>query len=198
MKIISKKIGFFIVLAILLVIVGAFLFYVWRGTKEQPLYVETEDFSIRENNNIKIIENQKIGFSVEIPSDWKVEKSYDEFAFSTPDIKLNPDVRHLFPVPEVGCVITMAVKNDKNQYEYTEVLLKSCLEKSDCDYDIIKIDGINSLKHSSKNEEIGILNYNVSFLRNNKIYLIELYSNLSDKQNCSNIFDSFLGKIRLN
>jgi len=197
-KILSRKIGFVLIVVFLLAVAGAFLFYVWSESQPKPLYVETSKFDIQENNNIKIIKNEKLGFSVEIPSDWQINQSYDEFVFTTADYKPNLEIKNYsFPFPKDGCLMRMAVKNDSDQYDYINTLLISCLKGSYCDYNVININGINALRHLSENQKADVLNYIVYLLKNNKIYFFEIYSNFLNKDDCSKLFDNFLDKIKL-
>jgi hypothetical protein len=170
-KIWSKKVSFFIVLVILLVIVGVFLFYVWKETKDLDKENEGELISSSEkiisgyqSKNIGdelIVENIDYGLSMKTSKEWVVEQYGAQLNIFSSAVALDKDGKFVIAKMKENGVCAISIEIEKcekikpeleTQAEYVGLLIKSVkkdntfLNKDNSKGEVILVDGKDALK----------------------------------------------------
>lgn len=201
----NKKLIFFIVIILLLIIIGVFL---WNKYKKPYIpYVLSEEFTITETEEEKIIEYKKTGFKIKIPGDWEINGFIGRagLLFTSPDFEFHERVGpYSPPIPEKGCSMTIdIIKRSSTDMEYDLIghLIEACPEVGqDCNGDIIvEFNGNRGLKHTYIPENSLILGKYVSveIPKGDKLYSFETDLFSQDRERCEQEFDKILQTVEI-
>ena len=195
-----KKLVFFVVIIVLLIILGVFL---WKSNKAPDIgLVRFEEFEIEQTPEGKIIRHQDTGLEVTIPTDWRVVDGKDKVYLDSPNFELNKDSGiYATPIPQKGCNFNVNIEEESDSnYEYIKDRLEFCLEAPDeCGYKVIKINENNAIEHISHTDNEKLLGNHVRIQvpKNNNIYVFEAYLFGEDKEKCEEEFNKILETVKI-
>jgi len=195
----SKKIIFFAIVFVLIVILGIFL---WKAYKQPDTgLVFFEDFEIKETENNKVISQKETNFEITIPKDWDILDAGDSISLKCLNLYIDNESsnKYFLPIPKNGCAFNFSIDKgiDSISYSYVLGVLELCLKKPDddyCDYDVIEIDNNKSLKHVSHVENELTLGDHIIIQvpQNENVYIFEAYLFGQDKEECAQKFEKIL------
>jgi len=198
----------FIIILFFLCAVGVFFLRQWKKESEVG-FTWSENFSERELNGEKIIEDKKSGLLVKIPDDWQKVEGIGGLSiiFLSSDFKLHPKMGPYSPtIPEKGCSIEMSVKKEIEssdsdiEYSYLREKIENCLISTHCEDEIVEVSGYKALKHTFSPEDQSIISGNyvsVKIPRNEWVFTFETYLFSEDKERCAQEFNKFLEKVSI-
>ena len=201
-----------IIFLILLIIIGgsSFLLWIWREEKELGS-IPSKEFSQKEINGEKIIENKKTGLKIKIPKGWQVEGGFGGYGliFLSSDFKPYSEKNFL---PVKGCFIGVNVS--KVTFEITSVtgrykrsygadflrekiekyLISSSKTEEDLFHKVIEISGHKGLKTTEPiiNKEISGKRILVEVPEGKRVCSFELLLFGEDKEKCEREFEEIL------
>jgi len=198
----NKKIAIFIIILALLLIAGG-VFWWWVDREPDVGLIPSEEFSIKDTEEGKIIEHKKAGLRVKIPLDWQIIDVRDSLLFTTPDFQLYSEVGPYGPpIPEKGCSIEMSIKKEieASDYDIEYSYLKLCLEvPSHCGDEVTEVSGSKALKHIYSSESHSVYKGYIEVMvpKNEKIYHFTTYFLSHNKEQCIQEFNEFLETISI-
>jgi len=200
-----KRVIFFVIVILLLITIGVFL---WNKYKKPDIpYVLSEEFTIRETEQEKIIEYKETGFKIIIPSNWEISGfiARNGLLLTSPDFEFHEKVGpYSPPIPEKGCSMTVSIiKRSLLDMEYDPIghLIDACPEVGqNCnDYVIVEFNGIRGLEHTyvSENSLIPGKYVSIEIPKNDKLYSFETHLFSQDKERCEQEFNQILNTIEI-
>jgi len=202
-----KRIIFIVVVIILVAILGVFIWRTWGSPNiSKDDFIWYEDFKITQTAEGQVIVQEDTGLSLTIPKDWKTESGIGGHGlyFYSPDFELDEVAnRYILPFPKTGCVFEISIdKGDKDNdaSDYARNWIEICTEGElgmECDYEVIKINGEDALKHTSILEEefISGESVRIQIPHNVNAYAFEAYLFGQDKKECGEEFNNILKSI---
>ena len=207
----SKKIKIIIsVIIIFLIFLVGGIFYWWQWRKETEVgFIWANKFTERNLDGEKIIEDKKSGLSVRIPKEWKKIEGVGGLSiiFLSPDFELHPKMGpYSPPVPQRGCSIEMSVKKEipfsdyDIEYSYLQKEIDRCLKSTECEDEVIEVNGHKGSKHIFYPEDQSTFTGNSISIKvpsNDWVYTFNTYLFSQDREKCTQEFDKFLENILL-
>jgi hypothetical protein len=197
---INKKIIFSLI--IILLLIGGGVFW-WQKNRETPVekweaakVSPAEDYVVKETPEGKIVENEKVGLSYEIPKDWILENG-NPTRFYSPDSKFREYEGKKSIFLEKGCrieIYTNYIKTDLDtlkKFFDTDIAKLSPIVKID-ESSRIKVSNYSALKHTYHIEKFGMSYISVDFPSKNKLYKIVVFGPIEEKERCEEEFNKFL------
>ncbi|MFH1582634.1 MAG: hypothetical protein ABIA08_02655 [bacterium] len=188
----------FIVVVLLILLAGGF-FYYWqnREIKGSP-----DDYVITETEQGKIVENEKAGFSVEVPKGWTPEKMKVEegvISINSQDAEFEKKDNQIVLPLQKGCVINieiiyreLTIDQLKDEVKYTHFLMGKIFDE----FEEIDIDDFLALKNNFNTESSGET-LAIYIPKENKIYSFFLFWGPNNEEFCTQAFNEFLEKISI-
>ncbi|MCK4781615.1 hypothetical protein KAS79_01675 [Candidatus Parcubacteria bacterium] len=201
MRNMSKKTKIIVLIAILLILAGGIFLWNERREKQGMGFANLENYTVKETSEGKLVEIKDIGLSFNIPEGWRIGiPDYGtQIFFYSPDEK----EKNRFLINE-GCKIDIEVEQRKVDINKIEEEIDSyTLGYLSANNEIITVDNRQALKSSEElSESLNLYHVMVFVPYNNlfcedKIYSFGLFSNLKDKERCSQEFDKFLETISI-
>jgi len=211
-----KKIIFWILLLVFLILLGIFLWET-EGLTE-PFWPEPEPEQVRSDEFIQtnigeenIIEHKDNKFKIKIPGDW-VSIENEDLIFVSPDFKSQEDMGlYGTPTPQEGCSISIAImkeigfpKDKYTEFEYLEWLIEWCSEnKEECEEsgrEVIEVNGNKGLKRTNWEGDPpdSDRSFWIRFSKNESVYHISSYFYLRDRERCIQEFENILNTLEIN
>ncbi len=199
-----KKIVFWVILIILLAVLGVFIWKTWGETPEiETGMVKFEEFEVKETSEGKLISHPETGFEVTIPADWEVVDGGNSVYCDSPDFEINKESGSILPLPKRGCILNFSIEESEDAYstsQYIKGVIEMCENLPEkCDYEIIKINNEDAIKHISlvDNDNVSGEHIRVQISKNNSAFIIENYLFGEDKDDCRNQFEAILNSIKI-
>jgi len=198
-------------LILLIIIVGSgFFWWIWKEEKELGS-APSEEFSQKEINGEKIIENKKTGLKIKIPKDWQVKEGFGGYGliFLSPDFKPYSEKNFL---PEKECFIKVNVSKvefvstsvtGKYERSYEADFLREKIERylaspsqteEDLFHKVVEISGYKGLKTIEPiiNKEISGKRILIEIPKGERVCSFELLLFGKDKEKCEREFEKIL------
>ena len=205
----TKKILFYIILVIILVAMGWYLWNLYNGDVEVSNldYVPFADFEIASGNNGKVISHKSSGFSMTVPGDW--EEGYDYYGISFVSLDYVVDVNakaFASPFPETGCIVSLSIIQsdtpDYADYYNTNLDIKACSQDNAeyCEgYIIGKLSGHDTVERLDvmDNDKISGKYLEIKTPFNNNTYTLETYLSGEDADRCENDLRKILESVKI-
>lgn len=161
----TKKIIFFVVIFILIIALGIFLWEVYKQPVDNDFILweasRIGGYEIKDNPEGKIITNKEYGLTVQAPKDWTVvDYDKDGVGMFSPEIEFNEYGGFIKSAKETGgCIIGVGIKKsvelDQESVDDVEYLIhfmnlvkenSPVIQDDDIKYEIISMDGREGLK----------------------------------------------------
>ena len=203
-----KKLVFFVVIIVLLIILGVFL---WKSNKAPDIgLVRFEEFEIEQTPEGKIIRHQDSGLEVTIPSDWEILDAGNSFSLKSPGFEIDNDnsKKFLMPVPQSGCAFNISVDKGSDEeeayttYRYVLGTIDICSQEDlefDCGYEVETINDRRVLKSISGTNiaELSGSRIRIQMPQNNNVYIFEGFLFGKDKEKCEEEFNKILETVKI-
>ena len=199
----SKKIIFSLI-GILIFVIIAGGFWWWWQEKETPIgkwdeakFSGREDFMIKETfQGGRMVENEKVGLTYEIPKDWILENG-NPTRFYSPDTEFKDNTSVIL---KKGCKVYVYASYIKTNLDtlkkyidedFSRLSSGIKLDKSST----IKVSGYSALRNEYRVENFGMGYISVDFPSKDKLYKIMLSSPIEEMEHCEAEFNKFLETI---
>ncbi|MCD6178118.1 hypothetical protein J7K03_02630 [bacterium] len=191
-KFLNKKIVFILVVVLILIIGGIFL---WIN-KPKEIKGSPDDYVIKETQEGIVVENSRAGLRFKVPDGWKARKVEVEEGSV---VLYSPDAESVYqgkirPPLKKGCMIEIAVIYKSMSIDELEEKIREMHTGPTVESDKIfsaKINHIHSLRNEFLDKVLGYGNA-VYIPTQNKVYSICIYSNSQDAKACNETFNKFL------
>jgi hypothetical protein len=199
----KKKIIISIGIVLFLIIAGGGFFWWWEG---REIKGSPTDYIIKETGEGKIIENKRAGLTVKVPEGWETRKMGAEegleegaIVFYSPntEVELREGKKNL-PL-EKGCLIHVKLIYEKLNFagikmeaRYTHSIWGVKTEE----FEEITINNYLALKNIFDTHTTGP-GMGIYIPRDDKIYWINLFWAINEKESCSHEFDKFLDTVSI-
>lgn len=204
---ISKVIAL-LVLVLILIVVGYFLYNKWLESRMG--FVSFENAIEQEIDGKKYIENKEVGLSFAIPDGWEISK--EKMGVSMHSSNFIPLSDDSFFIPKEGCWIEATSEILKNDNDYNPEYGDLKLMINNSDYllerntygkkklSIVEISGFRGVKSDllvdSNQNNLGNFIY-IAIPNNNMVYVFGTYIFGENKDSCSQEFNDFLTTVNI-
>lgn len=181
--------------ALILILAGAlFYYYFFYETPveewDNAEYSSVDDYLVQGD----IVKNDKAGLSFVVPEGWSVDKEESQSYISL----LSSDANGLFFL-ETGCKITIESRKIKtNVQAIKNFLMDAHSDWRDIDsYDEIVFSGKKALRNEFELKASAQYYVSVHVPLKGLIHTFGMNSNISDKHNCVDTYEQFLGEVTI-
>jgi hypothetical protein len=193
----NKKQVILIVFVLLLISGGVFLYQ-----KEEEIKGSPDDYIIEEKEQGRIVKNEKAGFSIKVPEEWKVKKIGVEegsMVLYSPNAKgIRPGT--IMPPLEEGCMIEIAViYEDMSLERVKEKIMDDFQSQSlgrieDNYFEHIEVGGEKAIKNYFYSSDLGI-NTDIYIKKDHILYGVGMSIASSSEESCLRALNIFLNEM---
>jgi hypothetical protein len=195
----------YIIMALLIIALSTFTFWMMNKDKQEPLVIAPSySFVVSELGDVSLVENEEAGLKFVIPQGWEVTNDLlASFSMRTKDFIPFNDNLSSASVPKKGCWIGATVRYEKegsdNDYYFSSN--KYYIDNPDYlmeNQEIIEVDNIKALKENLivGEENPGRIEH-IWIPIDDKVYLFESDLFGEDQEECKTHFDNFLNTISI-
>jgi len=197
----TKKIIVLLVVALFLIGGGFFWWWQKREIKGSP-----EDYVIRETAEGKMVENRRAGLTLKTLEGWEVKKMGAEegleegaVVFYSPDTERElREGKKTLPL-EKGCLIHLKVIYEKLNFPEIKMEVRyahSILGLEAEEFEEVAVNNYQTLKNTFTTRATGP-GIGIYIPKNDKVYLINLFWAINEKESCEQKFNKFLETISI-
>ncbi len=199
-KVSGKKLIIFCTLIILALAGGFFYFRFIRLTPpekwSQAPYSPAEDYKVVEVADTRRIVNKKAGISFDIPDGWRIREKHNNIYL------LSPDLEEESPPPNMkGCLISPSVIYIRTNLAALEKPLNNIVEAYITEKNIVKVSSKESIQYKGEIEKTNFYKEGtatpINELFRDRVIVLSVESNITDKEQCSKSFENFLKTVSI-
>ena len=199
----NKKIFILIIMVVSLLLIAIATLW-WL--EEREIKGSPDDYVIKETAEGKIVENKKAGLTVKVPEGWEVKKMGIEeglkegaIVFYSPNTERElREGKKTLPL-ESGCLIHIKLIYEKLNFPEIKMEVKythSIWGLETEEFEEITINNYHGLKNIFSTRATGP-GIGIYIPRSDKIYWINLFWAINEKESCNQEFDKFLETISI-